>query len=191
MAAPVRVVVLGGGILGAVAAWHLARAGGTQVVLLDRAHEGRATSAGAGIVSPWTTRYEGEALYRILLGGALAYPALVAALAEDGETDLGYARVGTLCAPADPAVLDALEPVVRGRAAASAIAGAVTRLTPREAQALWPPLAGDRAALHVEDGARVDGRRLSASLHRALARRGGEIRTGATAVLDWRRTASA
>ena len=177
-----RVAVLGGGVLGACAAYHLVRAG-AEVVLLDRAHEGRATSAGAGIVSPWTTRYEGEALYRILLGGALAYPTLVASLAEDGEHDLGYARVGTLCAPADPAVLDALEPLVRGRANEAAIAGAVTRLTPREAKALWPPLARDRAALHVEGGARVDGRRLSAALHRAIARRGGVLRDGLATLL--------
>ncbi|HYF06416.1 MAG TPA: FAD-dependent oxidoreductase, partial [Acetobacteraceae bacterium] len=138
-----RVAVIGGGILGAVAAHHGVRAG-AEVTLLDRAHEGRATSAGAGIICPWTTRYEGEALYRVLLGGAEAYPALVAALAEDGETDLGYRRVGTLCAPADPTLLDALEPVVRARAAASPLAGAITRLAAAEAKALWPPLAGDR-----------------------------------------------
>lgn len=177
-----RVAVIGGGILGAVAAHHGVRAG-AEVTLLDRAHEGRATSAGAGIICPWTTRYEGEALYRVLLGGAEAYPALVAALAEDGETDLGYRRVGTLCAPADPAALDALEPVVRARAAASPLAGAITRLTAAEAKALWPPLAGDRPALHVAGGARVDGRRLSEALHRAIARRGGVVRTGATASL--------
>lgn len=177
-----RIAVLGGGILGACAAYHLVRAG-AEVVLLDRAHEGRATSAGAGIVSPWTTRYEGEALYAMLLGGALAYPALVAALAEDGETDLGYARVGTLCAPADPAMLDGIEPLVRRRAAQSPQAGAVSRLTPAEAKALWPPLAGDRQGLHVEGGARLDGRRLSAALHRAVARRGGVVRSGHLAAL--------
>ncbi|MBR0665721.1 FAD-dependent oxidoreductase [Roseomonas hellenica] len=177
-----RVVVIGGGILGACTAYHLMRAG-AEVILLDRAHEGRATSAGAGIVSPWTTRYEGPALYTMLLGGAEAYPALVAALAEDGETDLGYRRVGTLCAPEDPAILDDLEPMVRARAAASPAAGAVTRLTPAEAGALFPALAGDRAALHVEGGARLDGRRLSAALHRAIARRGGTLKAGTAALL--------
>lgn len=177
-----RVVVLGGGILGACTAYHLVRAG-AEVILLDRAHEGRATSAGAGIVSPWTTRYDGAALYAMLLGGALAYPALVAALAEDGESDLGYRRVGTLCAPEDPAVLDSLEPMVRARAAASPAAGAVSRLTPAEARALFPALGGDRPALHVEGGARLDGRRLSAALHRAVARRGGVLKGGTAALL--------
>jgi D-amino-acid dehydrogenase len=177
-----RVVVIGGGVLGAVAAWSVLRAGGAEVILLDAAHAGRATQAGAGIVSPWTSRYEGEALHAMLLGGAEAYPDLVAALAEDGETDLGYRRVGTLCAPEDPAVLDSLEPLVRRRAADSPLAGAVSRLTEAEAQRLFPAMA-PRAALHVEGGARVDGRRLCAALHRAIARRGGVLRQGDAALL--------
>ncbi|MEO3470651.1 FAD-dependent oxidoreductase [Roseomonas sp. CAU 1739] len=171
-----RVVVIGGGILGAVAAYSLLRAK-AEVTLLDRAHDGRATQAGAGIVCPWTTRYEGEALYAMLHGGATAYPDLIAALAEDGETDLGYARVGTLSAPEDPALLDTIEPLVRRRATASPMAGAITRLTAAEAQRLFPAMA-PRAALHVEGGARVDGRRLCAALHRAIARRGGTLRQG-------------
>ena len=176
MGVPMRVVVIGGGILGAVAAYSLLRAK-AEVTLLDRAHDGRATQAGAGIVCPWTTRYEGEALYAMLHGGATAYPDLVAALAEDGETDLGYARVGTLSAPEDPALLDTIEPLVRRRAAASPMAGAITRLTAAEAQGLFPAMA-PRAALHVAGGARVDGRRLCAALHRAIARRGGTLRQG-------------
>jgi D-amino-acid dehydrogenase len=177
----VRVVVIGGGVLGAVAAYSILRAG-AEVVLLDRAHEGRATQAGAGIVSPWTSRYEGDALYAMLHGGATAYPDLVAALAEDGETELGYRRVGTLCAPEDPAVLDSLEPLVRRRAAASPLAGAVSRLTAAEAQRLFPAMA-PRPALHIAGGARVDGRRLCAALHRAIGHRGGRLRQGETTAL--------
>jgi D-amino-acid dehydrogenase len=40
-----------------------------------------------------------------------------------------------------------------------------------------------RAALHVEGGARVDGRRLCAALLRAIERRGGTLRRGEAAVL--------
>lgn len=176
-----RVIVIGGGILGSVAAYALLRAG-AEVVLIDAGTPGYATQAGAGIVSPWTTRHEGEALYAMLEGGATAYPALVASLAEDGETDLGYARVGTLCAPADSAVLDEIEPLVRRRAAACPLAGDVTRLTAPEAQRLFPAMA-PRSALHLTGGARVDGRRLAAALHRAIATRGGTIRQGSATLL--------
>ena len=47
-----RVIVIGAGVLGASAAFHAALAG-AQVVLVDQAHDGRATAAGAGIVCPW------------------------------------------------------------------------------------------------------------------------------------------
>lgn len=171
-----RIVVIGGGILGAVAAYSALRMG-AAVTLLDAAHEGRATQAGAGIVSPWTSRYEGDALYAMILGGAEAYPDLIASLAGDGEADLGYRRVGTLCAPADPAVLDTLEPMVRRRAQSSPLAGTVTRLAEHEAAALFPAML-PRPALHVSGGARVDGRRLCAALHRAITRRGGVLRQG-------------
>ncbi len=170
-----RVVVLGGGILGAVAGFQALR-GGAEVVLVDRAHPGRATQAGAGIICPWTTRYEGEALYAMLLGGAEAYPELVAALAEAGETDLGFRRVGTLSAPEDPSVLDGYEALVRRRAQSSPLAGTVERLDAAAARALFPAMA-PRESLFVSGGARVDGRRLAAALHRAIgAHRGGTLR---------------
>ncbi|HZD02136.1 MAG TPA: FAD-dependent oxidoreductase [Actinomycetes bacterium] len=47
-----RVIVVGAGIVGASAAWHLA-AQGADVEVVDRADEGQATAAGAGVVFPW------------------------------------------------------------------------------------------------------------------------------------------
>src|SRR4029079_17892513 len=90
-----KVIVVGAGILGASTAYHLAREG-CEVVLVDRADEGRATAAGAGIVCPWGSPGEGAASYALLAGGARYYPGLIAMLAEDGEQDLGYAPVGGL-----------------------------------------------------------------------------------------------
>jgi D-amino-acid dehydrogenase len=43
--------VVGGGILGTATAYHLAGAG-LRTLLVDRADVGRATDAGAGILSP-------------------------------------------------------------------------------------------------------------------------------------------
>src|SRR5262249_32647471 len=48
------VIVIGGGIVGASAAYRLARSG-ARVTLLDRADAGQATAAGAGIISPGTS----------------------------------------------------------------------------------------------------------------------------------------
>ena len=95
-----KVVVVGSGILGASTAYHLAREG-CEVTLVDRADEGRATAAGAGIVCPWGSPTEDAPTYALLEGGARYYPHLAAMLADDGERDLGYDRVGGLYVPID------------------------------------------------------------------------------------------
>lgn len=166
-----RVVIVGAGILGASTAYHLAREG-SDVVLVDRADEGRATSAGAGIVCPWGSLVEDPPRYALLAAGARYYRQLVALLAEDGEHDLGYARVGGLYVPVDPVELDAVERRARARAAEAPEAGRIERLSAAEARGLFPPLRHDQPALLVSGGARVDGRRLAAAMQRAAAKRG-------------------
>ena len=171
-----KVIVVGAGILGASAAYHLAREG-CEVTLIDRADEGRATAAGAGIVCPWGSPGEDAASYGLLAGGAKYYPDFAAMLAEDGEQDLGYARVGGLYVPADPDELDAVERRVRSRAADWPV-GHVERLAPSDARTLFPPLRPDQPALLVSGGARVDGRRLVAALHRAAVKHGARFVIG-------------
>lgn len=166
-----RIVVVGAGILGTSAAWHLARAG-AEVVLVDRDDAGRATAAGAGIVSPWGSKLEDAAGYALLAAGARYYPELVAALAEEGESGTGYDRVGALYVPDDPDALDAAERRIRARAAEAPEAGAIERLTPDQARGLFPPLRRDLPGLYVPGGARVDGRGLAAALARAAVAQG-------------------
>ena len=72
-----RVAIIGGGVLGASTALHLAHAG-ADVVLVDAAHDGRATAAGAGIVCPWVSGADDGAVLSALRGGARYYPDLVA-----------------------------------------------------------------------------------------------------------------
>jgi glycine/D-amino acid oxidase-like deaminating enzyme len=171
-----KVVVVGAGILGASTAYHLAREG-CEVVLVDRADEGRATAAGAGIVCPWGSPGEDAPSYRLLAGGARYHPELAAMLAEDGERDLGYAPVGGLYIPADPRDLDAVERRVHSRAAEWPV-GRAERLSPAEARTLFPPLRPDQPALFVPGGARVDGRRIAAALQRAAMKRHARFVSG-------------
>src|ERR1700728_2707504 len=100
-----RIAIVGGGVLGASTALHLARAG-ANVVLVDAAHEGRATAAGAGIVCPWVSGAEDGPFYRLYAAGARYYLELVELVGARGEHDLGYARVGGLCVSDDAAELD-------------------------------------------------------------------------------------
>jgi D-amino-acid dehydrogenase len=172
-----KVIVVGAGILGASTAYHLAREG-AEVTLVDRADEGRATAAGAGIVCPWGSSIEDASSYALLARGARYYPQIVAMLAEDGECDLGYAQVGGLYVPTDPSELDHVERRLRARTADAPEAGRIDRLSSDEASALFPPLRPDQAAVLVSGGARVDGQRLTAALRRAAAKRGTRLVTG-------------
>lgn len=158
-----HIVVVGSGILGASTAFHLARAG-AQVTIVDRADDGRATAAGAGIVCPWASGTDDAAFYRLYVEGARYYTELVPALAELGETDLGYRRVGALVVSSDSGELATFGALLRRRRVETPEMGAVGVLSPREARALFPPLRDDFAGLHVANGARVDGRRMAAGL---------------------------
>ncbi len=172
-----HVAIVGGGVLGASTALHLAHAG-ADVVLVDAAHDGRATAAGAGIVCPWVSGAEDGAFYRLYAAGARYYPELVGLAGACGEHDLGFARVGGLCVSDDAAELDFIAEYVRARAAEAPEAGEVRRLSTTEARALFPPLRAGLAGVLVTGGARVDGRRLTAALLRAARGLGADLREG-------------
>ena len=177
-----RAVVVGAGVLGASTAYHLARAG-AQVIVVDKLLDGRATAAGAGIVCPWASAVDDPVFFRLYTEAARYYGELVPALAELGEHDLGFRRVGGMVVSASPVDLLRVERLVRGRQAAAPEMGAVSRLTPREAGALFPPLHAELGAVHVAGGARVDGRRLAAALLRAAQHHGAVVRDGEAALI--------
>lgn len=79
-------VVVGGGILGAAAAYHLAREG-VDTVVIDHGHPGHATWAGAGIVCPVTATVGDQRLVDLAFAAAAHYPTLVSWLAADAPAD--------------------------------------------------------------------------------------------------------
>jgi len=175
------VVVVGGGIVAASVAYHLARQA-VAVTVITGSQIGTATDAGAGIVCPWTDRLD-DAAYQLAADGARYYPELLAALADDGESDTGYANVGALCVAADPADLSATAALLRSRLPVSPEISEVTELDPPEPSRMFPPLAESLSGLWVPGGARIDGRKIRDSLIRAAIRRGARQVHG-SAVLD-------
>lgn len=159
-----QIVIIGAGVLGASVAFHLTRAG-ADVTVVDAHLDGRATAAGAGIICPWVSGVEDPVFYRLYAGGGEYYPDLIAALAEAGETDIGYRRAGAMLVSDDPQALNWMARSARQRGAPAI--GEVLRLSPAEAGALFPPLLPSLGGVHVAGGARVDGRRLAAALLRA------------------------
>jgi glycine/D-amino acid oxidase-like deaminating enzyme len=186
-----RIVIVGAGVVGASAAFHLARSG-ANVTVIDAQRDGRATAAGAGILCPWLSGSNDTDFYRLYAAGAAYYPNLVNILAEAEETDLGYRRCGALLVSADAGELDWTERLaLRSQTHAPAM-GAVTRLSPPETRALFPPLRGDLGAIFIDGGARVDGRRLAAALLRAARHHGATVvQAHATVLADGRRVGGA
>ena len=172
-----QTVIVGAGVLGASAAYHLSRAG-TPVVVVDAGLDGRATAAGAGIICPWVSGAQDEDFYRLYAAGGEYYADLIAQLATVGETELGYRRAGALLVARDAEELDWIERLaVRRRADAPAM-GSIARVTPEQARALFPPLAPDFGGVHLTGGARVDGRLLAAALLRAARHHGATVLKG-------------
>src|SRR5215472_4455386 len=181
MGASTRIVVIGGGIVAASVAYHLARRD-VPVIIVAADHAGAATDAGAGIICPWAEQADDPG-YRLSAEGARYYPELLAKLAGDGQADAGYARVGALCVAADTVALEAAAARLRSRLAATPEIGEVAVLEPGGPARMFPPLAAGLAGVWIAGGARLDGRAITGSLLRAAAGRGAR-RIRATARLD-------
>lgn len=171
-----RVLIIGAGILGSSAAYHLA-AQGIEVEIVDEAHQGKATMAGAGIVCPWATKVEEPEWYKLYEAGTRFYDGLISGLKSRGETDLGYGKVGALVVAEDRAEFDAAAERVARRTKNAPEAGEIRHLTPAEARALFPPLREDFDAIHIPGAARVDARLLSAAMVRAAVSMGAKFRS--------------
>ncbi|WP_306317595.1 MULTISPECIES: FAD-binding oxidoreductase [unclassified Streptomyces] len=176
-----RTVVVGAGIAGAAAGYELAR-NGVDVTLVDPRTPGRATSAGAGIICPWSSRVEDPDWYRFARAGAEHYEELRAALAADGETELGYRRVGSLRLTTEDEADDVLR-YVSGRAAESPLAGDVELVDARRARELFPPLGHEGPAVHIPGAARLDGRLVRDAMCRAAVKHGARVVEGAAEVV--------
>ena len=163
-------VVVGGGIAGASAAFHLAEAG-ADVALVDDRREGRATDAGAGIVG-WPWRDPERPIFELRRRAVAAYPELAARIGASFEIvgEMFVARPGPLLDEAEAAL-------------AHGTAGPVRRLEPEQARELFPYLHPELAALHVETTARVQGDAIRDRLLDAAIAAGAEAVTG-PAVLD-------
>ena len=82
------VAVVGAGLVGLSLAYELAGLG-ASVTVVDAGHPGRATDAGAGILSPVTSPETDAALWPFLRGAGAHYPALLRRL----ELEIGRAHV--------------------------------------------------------------------------------------------------
>jgi D-amino-acid dehydrogenase len=177
----VDTIVIGGGLLGWSAAYPLVSAG-QRVALVDRADEGHATQAGAGIIAPGMNVRDAETGYELRKASIAYYARLVEQLTEDGEPDTGYERVGALFiarSAEEAETLPALaEDMIRRRDDGLGNVGDVTLLDPDAARALFPPLGDIYGAIHASDACRVNGRTLRDAIRSASQRKGCQLLIG-------------
>ncbi len=163
------VAVVGGGLVGSCVAYELAGAG-ARVALIDASLPGRASDAGAGIVSPETFTEPDPEWFAFGIAAARHLRSLVARLCEDGS-DPGrdaFAECGSLVV----ALAEHEDPwFTEAAALVSARTPDVAEISTDEARAMFPPLGRLWRALHSPSAARVDGRMLRNSVRDACRRR--------------------
>ena len=171
-----KVVVVGGGVIGLSVAWRAASTG-MDVVVVDPEPEQGAWRVAAGMLAPVTEVHYGEEdLLRLNLESARRYPEFVAAVEQAGGRPTGYRRSGTLTVARDADDLAAIDELV---AYQRGLGLDVERLRSRELRRLEPALApGVRGGARVPGDHQVDPRRLVAALREAGRRSGVVGRTG-------------
>lgn len=169
-----RIVIIGGGIVGASAAYFLSKEN-VAVTLIDRADAGQATDAAAGIICPWLSQRRNKAWYRLVKAGARMYSSLIDSLEDDGEADIGYKQVGALAIHTEEnKLLGMQERALKRREDAPEI-GTIERLDEQAARDIFPLLKEGYGAVYVSGAARVDGRRLRDALINGAKKNGARV----------------
>jgi D-amino-acid dehydrogenase len=182
-------IIIGGGIVGASAALAGVRRG-ARVALVDAGLAGRATDAGAGIVSPVALdrgeqRPEWTALITECVGYYQSLLAELDAVDLAGAGSATYEQVGELVVagddPHEQAALDAV--AERLSTPAGRRAHGVTKPVEMvdDVRSYWPELRGDLRGLFITEVGRVVGSRLHDRLLTAARRR---AQTDAAAALE-------
>jgi D-amino-acid dehydrogenase len=90
-----KTIVVGAGIAGASAAFHLTELG-VEVDIVDSDAPGRATYAGAGIICPWLSKNQDQTYQDLSFAAYRYYQPLLTRLKALGQTGIQYDLVGGL-----------------------------------------------------------------------------------------------
>jgi D-amino-acid dehydrogenase len=174
-------VVVGGGVVGATAAYRSAQRGATTL-LLDAWRDGRATDAGAGIVSPETEIRDGSP-NQVLAEAAVAFNGqFVAELRDAGAPATGYVNCGKLIVARDGREaewLGAYLGMLLDPKRPGSVPDGIAEISVAEARTRFPLLGPATRAAWSRDAGRLDGRMFTASVTAAAAARGCDVRRGA------------
>ena len=151
-----KVAIIGAGIVGATAAYYLAKEADLEVTVFDHG-QGQATKAAAGIISPWFSKRRNKAWYKMARLGADFYVDLLTDLEKSGQEIDFYHRSGVFLLKKDESKLEELYQLALQRREESTLIGQLAILDQASANELFPGLQGFDRLLYASGGARVDG----------------------------------
>lgn len=177
-----KVIVVGGGIMGLSIALELRRSTELEVLVLEKAAPGaEASTAAAGLLAP---QFEGAApgpMLDLCLLSRMAWPKWAAELEERSGVPVGYLACGGLQAAFTDDEVHALDAKVAWQTALGLRAELLSGAALREREPALSPEA--LAAADFPDDHQVDPRRLLRALSVAAARAGVQFRAGTVRAL--------
>jgi len=176
-AAPVDVLIIGGGIMGTSAAWELARHG-VRCLVLERSVPGaEASSAAAGILGAQAEAHAPGPMTELCLASRARYAKFAAALGKETRIDVGYRESGVLRVGFERSAVRKLSlEVAWHRKRRLAVETLATRALAKLEPALSPELAG---GVRFAGDARVEPKALLRALHIAALDHGVRFQSGA------------
>lgn len=155
-----EIAIIGGGVVGATAAFYLSKQPQINVTMFDES-TGQGTSASAGIISPWLSKRRNKEWYHLVRLGAAFYPNFLTEVL--GTTDIPktvYQKVGTLLFTKKDKNLEELLKIGLKRREDAPEIGELKILNPAQIRELIPIYDKNKRALFASGGARVDGKEL-------------------------------
>lgn len=171
-----KVIIIGGGIIGASIAWRLARER-AEVIVLERARLGQEASwAAAGLIAPQAEAQTSGVFFDLCLAARRVFDATVDRLAADSGLDPEYDPHGILYIALDAVERAELEARARWHREAGAL---VHELSAAEARKVEPAISPETLfALHLPDNRRVENRKLTQAFIAAALSSGAQFREG-------------
>ena len=171
-----KVIIIGGGIIGASIAWRLARER-ADVVVLERARLGQEASwAAAGLIAPQAEAQVPGVFFDLCLAARRVFDATIDRLVGDSRLDPEYDPHGILYLALDSAERAELESRARWHRESGAL---VHELSSAEARKLEPAVSAETLfALHLPDNRRLDNRKLTQAYIAAALNSGAQFREG-------------
>jgi glycine oxidase len=173
-----KVIIIGGGIIGASIAWRLARES-VAVTILERAQVGREASwAAAGMIAAQSETQGPGAFFDLCLKARDFFATTIETLRADSPVDPEYDDAGILQVAFDGAQRDELQQLARWQIDAG---GSVEELSGEAARKLEPALSLEVIyALHLPLDRRTDNRKLTQAYATAAVAKGAIIIEGAS-----------